>query len=188
MPKPAAPKLKTRYVCSGCGAAQARWAGKCPECNEWGTLQEEVFEERPGGAATETRRRSAIGLNRPQKLIDVKADDLPRLPLSMGELARVLGGGIVPGSLVLIGGDPGVGKSTLLTSTAVDIAKNVGPALYVSGEESAHQIKMRAERLGVGGSDLYLLNETNLNDIISHLDNLKPKPRDHRLDPDHVCR
>lgn len=174
MAKAAAPKLKTRYVCSSCGSAQPRWAGKCPDCGEWNTMQEEVVDERPAGA-NEGRRRTAAGLNVPQRLADIQADNLPRIPLAMIELGRVLGGGIVPGSLVLIGGDPGVGKSTLLMETAVDVARNQGATLYISGEESAHQLKMRAERLGVGDSALYLLTETNLNDISLHLDNMRPK-------------
>ena len=95
--------------------------------------------------------------------------------LPIGEFARVLGGGIVPGSLVLIGGDPGIGKSTLLLQAAVETAKGIGTTLYISGEESAHQIKMRAERLGVGDAELYLLTETNLDSISHHLETLKPK-------------
>ncbi len=176
MAKAAAPKLKIRYVCSTCGSVQMRWVGKCPDCNEWNTMVEEVVDERPaGGAAAESRRRATVGLNAPQRLVDVKADNMPRIPLVMTELGRVLGGGIVPGSLVLIGGDPGVGKSTLLMETAVDVAKHQGATLYVSGEESAHQLKMRAERLGVGDSDLFLLTETNMNDIAVHLENMKPR-------------
>jgi DNA repair protein RadA/Sms len=171
MAKTTTPKLKTRYVCSNCGNAQAKWAGKCPDCGEWNTLVEEVYEERPQAVVG---RRSSV-VSAPQKLSEIKADTLPRLPLDIGEFSRVLGGGIVPGSLVLIGGDPGVGKSTLLTSAAVLTAKNVGPTLYVSGEESTQQIKMRAERLGVGESELYLLTETNLSDIVTALDTLKPR-------------
>ncbi len=172
MPKVTAPKLKTRYVCSNCAAVHVKWAGKCNECQEWNTLHEEIVEERSSSSASPTRRTS---LNVPQKLSEIKTDDVPRIPLKIGELARVLGGGIVPGSLVLIGGDPGVGKSTMLMEAAVDVAKNAGPTLYISGEESAHQLKMRAERLGVGTSDLYLLTETNLNDVVSALDTMRPK-------------
>ena len=172
MPKAASStKLKTQYTCMNCGHSQAKWAGRCTGCGEWNTLVEEVVEENPKAQKYEGSNVS----NAPQKLSDVRADALPRMMLSMDEFGRVLGGGIVPGSLVLIGGDPGIGKSTLLTQVAVDVARNIGAALYVSGEESAHQIKMRAERLGVGQSDLYLLTETNLDAIVHHIDTMKPK-------------
>src|ERR1700682_771792 len=104
MPK-TMPKLKTRYVCSNCGGAQMRWTGKCPDCGEWNTLVEEVFQE------TKTdSHRAAITSNAPQKLSEINSEDIKRLPLNIGEFSRVLGGGIVPGSLVLIGGEPGIGK------------------------------------------------------------------------------
>ncbi len=154
-----------------CGHSQTKWAGRCTGCGEWNTLVEEVVSDSP-----QVEKFSAAAIsNPPQKLSEVRADALPRMILSMDEFGRVLGGGIVPGSLVLIGGDPGIGKSTLLTQVAVDVAKNIGAAMYVSGEESAHQIKMRAERLGVGQSDLYLLTETNLDQIVHHIDAMKPK-------------
>ncbi len=175
MAKASAPKLKTRYVCSSCGAVQAKWAGKCAACGEWNTLQEEVYEERSGNATAGAAAARRPGMATPQRLREVQADNAPRIPLSIGELSRVLGGGIVPGSLVLIGGDPGVGKSTMLMEAAVDVAKHQGVTLYVSGEESASQLKMRAERLGVGDSDLYLLTETNINDVVMQLDTMKPR-------------
>jgi DNA repair protein RadA/Sms len=172
MPKTTAPKLKTRYVCSRCGSVQLRWAGKCPDCGEWNALTEEVVEEKPSPSRDAMHRVSAAA---PQKLADIRADEIGRLNLPIGEFARVLGGGIVPGSLVLIGGDPGIGKSTLLLQAAVETAKGIGTTLYISGEESAHQIKMRAERLGVGDAELYLLTETNLDSISHHIETLKPK-------------
>ena len=176
MPRATQAKLRTRYVCSSCGAAQSKWAGKCPDCSEWNTLVEEIVEERSSAAAASTSvRRVSTSMTVPQRLADIQADRMPRLALTMTELASVLGGGIVPGSLVLIGGDPGVGKSTLLMETAVDVARRHGATLYISGEESAHQLKMRAERLGVGDSELYLLTETNLNDVAAHLENMKPR-------------
>ncbi len=171
MAKTTAPKLKTRYVCTNCGNAQTRWAGKCPDCGEWNTLIEEIVEER---SAT-TMRTSAFAGSAPQRLADIQMDAVSRLPLHIGEFARVLGGGIVPGSLVLVGGDPGIGKSTLLMQAAVMTAKEVGATIYVSGEESAHQLKMRAERLGVGDSELYLLTDTNLDNAIEHISQMKPK-------------
>jgi DNA repair protein RadA/Sms len=170
MSKAAAPKLKTHYVCANCGSVHARWSGKCPECGEWNTLVEEITEER-----TAAGRRLAVGSLAPQKLADIRADALQRLPLPIGEFSRVLGGGIVPGSLVLIGGDPGIGKSTLLLQSAVLTARHIGPTLYVSGEESAQQIKMRAERLGVGDSELYLLTETRLDVVLNAIESLKPR-------------
>src|SRR5512133_1563529 len=130
MPK-TTPKLKTRYVCSSCGSAQMRWAGKCPDCGEWNTLVEEVYQE----SKTDTHRTPLSAIE-PHKLSDIRAEDIRRLPVAIGELSRVLGGGIVPGSLVLIGGEPGIGKSTLLLQAAVSVAQTSGTTLYVSGEES----------------------------------------------------
>ncbi len=172
MPKITTPKLRTQYVCTNCGNVQMRWAGKCPDCGEWNTLTEEVVEDKPSAVAG---RRSAFATTAPQKLSDIQTDSIARLQLPIGEFSRVLGGGIVPGSLVLIGGDPGIGKSTLLLQSAVETAKHIGPTLYVSGEESAQQIKMRAERLGVGDSELYLLTETNLDTVLNAIDSMKPK-------------
>ena len=169
MPK-TTPKLKTRYVCSACGGAQMRWTGKCPDCGEWNTLVEEVYQE----TKTESHRTplSAIA---PQKLSDIRTEDIQRLPINIGELSRVLGGGIVPGSLVLIGGEPGIGKSTLLLQAAVSVAQTSGTTLYISGEESNQQLKMRAERLGVGNSDLYLLTDTNLDNMTYQIESMRPK-------------
>ena len=171
MAKSAGPKLKTQYVCTNCGSTHARWSGKCPICGEWNTLVEEVVAVGPSSAV----RERWAGQSAPQRLADLQTDALVRWSLPIGEFSRVLGGGVVPGSLVLIGGDPGIGKSTLLLQSAVLAAKHIGPALYVSGEESAQQIKMRAERLGLGNSDLYLLTETNLEAVINAIDQLKPK-------------
>ncbi len=173
MPKPNAPKLKTQYVCSNCHSVHMRWAGKCGDCGEWNTLIEEIVDER--ASVGSARVGSANALNAPQKLADIRPDDIKRIPLNIGEFSRVLGGGIVPGSLVLVGGDPGIGKSTLLMQSAVSIAKHSGTTLYVSGEESAQQLKMRAERLGVGDSELYLLTETNLDTVVHHIEQMKPK-------------
>ena len=171
MPKIAGPKLKTQYVCSNCGSVQMRWAGKCPDCGEWNTLVEEVVEERSSGSHANVRTWSA----KPQKLADIHSNSIERMQLPMTEFGRVLGGGIVPGSLVLIGGDPGIGKSTLLLQCAVMTARNIGPTLYISGEESAQQIKMRADRLNVGDSELYLLTETNLEAVLEAIETMKPK-------------
>ena len=147
-----------------------RWAGKCPDCGEWNTLVEEVFQE--NGVQTQ---HSPISGFKPQRLSEINAEDIRRLAIDIGEFSRVLGGGIVPGSLVLIGGEPGIGKSTLLLQAAVSVAKNTGTTLYVSGEESAQQLKMRAERLGVGQSDLFLLTDTNMDNMIFQIESLRPK-------------
>lgn len=170
MARKESPRLKTRYVCTACGSVQLRWSGRCPECGEWNTLVEEVIEERTAPKHTTTARSAA-----PQSLAEIRADALQRWALPLGEFSRVLGGGIVPGSVVLIGGDPGIGKSTLLLQSAVLAAQHIGTALYVSGEESAQQIKMRAERLGFGSSNLLLLTETNLDAIIQAIESVQPR-------------
>ncbi|MCS6826309.1 MAG: DNA repair protein RadA [Caldilinea sp.] len=164
-------KEKKQYVCSACGAVHLRWAGKCSECGEWNTLEEvtvrAVERNRSSMAPVET-------LGRPVALPGVAGDDQPRLPLQMVELSRVLGGGIVPGSCVLVGGDPGIGKSTLLLQMAADVAQHVGTVLYVSAEESAHQIGRRAARLGIRNERLMVLSEIVVEAIIEHIENLKP--------------
>ena len=166
-------KAQTRYVCQECGSAQAKWMGRCPDCGEWNTLVETLVETRSSRAR---RMASAPALqNQPQPLREVVADGFDRVSLTIGELDRVLGGGLVPGSLVLIGGDPGIGKSTLLLQASAALAKIDGPVLYVSGEESAQQIKLRAERLGLPGDGLYLLTETNVDVIIGHVEQLNPR-------------
>lgn len=164
------PKATSRYVCQQCGHESPKWMGRCPECGEWNSLVEEVVAPAPKRPST---RQAPITGAQPVRLAEVSAEALPRLSTGMGELDRVLGGGIVPGSLVLLGGDPGVGKSTLLTQVA-DILSHEQPVLYVSGEESAHQMKLRAKRLGVAGANLYVLAETNLEVILAHINRLQP--------------
>ncbi|MEK6574785.1 MAG: DNA repair protein RadA [Chloroflexota bacterium] len=179
------PKTKTQWVCQNCGRTTPREMGKCPQCGEFNTMVEVVVAE-PGKGAE--RRNIGAPASRPLKLSEIEGDAEARLKLPIEEFARVLGGGIVPGSVVLVSGDPGIGKSTLMLQVAVIIAETHGPVLYVSGEESARQIKMRALRLGqndgAGGTlraapplsdNLLLLNETNLDAIISHVDALNPK-------------
>jgi DNA repair protein RadA/Sms len=157
-------KTRTQYVCQQCGSATLKWMGRCPDCGEWNTLVEVVIEERKPSS-----RPSGPPTSRPERLTEITSADHERLPLPIGEFSRVLGGGVVPGSLVLIGGDPGIGKSTLLTQVAGLMAEQSGPVLYVSGEESTSQIKMRADRLDVRGDQLYLLTETNLDHILDHI-------------------
>ncbi len=164
-------KLRTIFVCQQCGAQQTRWMGKCPDCGTWDSLVEQT-EARPGsrGAARESGSAGA----RPVRLRDVPTAGFQRLPVYAEELARVLGGGLVPGSVVLIGGDPGVGKTTLLTQVAAHFAANVGPALYVSAEESAQQIKLRAERLELGSDELFVYSETALDTILNQIRQSRP--------------
>ncbi len=165
MPKPA-----SRFVCQQCGHESPKWMGRCPECGEWNSLVEEVVAPAPKRGTAKTAPATGA---QPLLLSDVSVEALPRLSTGIAELDRVLGGGIVPGSLVLLGGDPGVGKSTLLTQVA-DVLSHERTVLYVSGEESAHQIKLRAKRLGVTGANLYVLAETNVEAIIAQIEHLQP--------------
>lgn len=165
------PRSKDRsiFVCEACGNESPKWEGRCGACGRWNSL----VEMRP--QAADGRRNPWHGLaSEAQELAEVRVDDVPRLNLSSGEVNRVLGGGIVRGSLVLIAGDPGIGKSTLLLRLASDVASSIGQALYISGEESAAQIKMRAERLNVPGKDLFLLTATNVAEVLEQLERRKP--------------
>ena len=153
-------KPRTRYVCENCGATQPRWMGRCPECGEWNTLLEQAVEGSPRGSGAARAGRGPLLLSRAQPLATIAPEGEGRLSVPMEELSRVLGGGIVPGGVVLIGGDPGIGKSTLLLQLAGMLGRAEAPVLYVSGEESLQQIKMRAERLGIAGEQLLVLAET----------------------------
>jgi DNA repair protein RadA/Sms len=160
--------LQTRYVCRQCGHESAKWLGRCPGCEAWSTMEETVTSTGPSRGLTQVRssRTSVpvmVGAGRPQRLQDVPTGaSEQRTQTGISEFDRVLGGGIVPGSLTLIGGEPGIGKSTLLTQAAGALAAKAGTVLYVSGEESVSQIKLRADRLGVTASDLLLHNETDV--------------------------
>ncbi len=166
-------KVKTRYVCQNCGYVSPRYLGRCPNCSEWNTLVEEV--EQKSAAVKATPRVTLTGTtNAPQKIDTIKISQTPRVDTKNGELNRVLGGGVVPGSIVLIGGDPGIGKSTLLLQVSGSLSDQGGKLLYVSGEESANQIKMRAQRLGVSGSEFYLYPETDMGSILQNIEDLKP--------------
>ncbi|MBN1937567.1 MAG: AAA family ATPase, partial [Anaerolineae bacterium] len=138
--------IKTRFVCQNCGSVQSKWIGRCPDCGEWNTLTETIVEET---RSTTTSSTAFVTPSTPRRLGDIRADELERIPVPLAEFSRVLGGGIVPGSMVLIGGDPGIGKSTLLLQVSALLTLNNGKVLYVSGEESAQQIKMRARRLNL---------------------------------------
>ena len=158
------------FVCNACGDESLRWEGRCPGCGEWNTLVEAKRSSRePSSGAWVAGANSA-----PQELAQVAADAVPRLRLSSPEVNRVLGGGLVPGSLTLIAGDPGIGKSTLLLRLAADVSDAHGNTLYVCGEESASQIKMRADRLGISGEGLYVLPSTDLDQVLRYLDETKP--------------
>jgi DNA repair protein RadA/Sms len=164
-------KTRVQYVCESCGATALKWAGQCPACGEWNTLVETVVESRKGRPSP----RSWMPLSQPQPLPEIQADQFQRLPVDSSELARVLGGGVVPGSVVLIGGDPGIGKSTLLLQVSARMAGDDGPVLYVSGEESVQQIKMRADRLGLQQPGLYVVSEVSLDQIVVHVEQLRPR-------------
>jgi DNA repair protein RadA/Sms len=168
-----AKKAKTVFVCQQCGYQSARWAGQCPDCKEWNSLVEQVLETRRAATTFDdaaTRQRV-----KPQSIRDVNVNAYQRMRVPLQEFNNVLGGGIVPGSLNLIGGAPGIGKSTLLLEISSLMADMIGPVLYVSAEESTQQIKMRAERIGTIAPDLYLLSETNLDTVIQEIADLKPK-------------
>jgi DNA repair protein RadA/Sms len=167
------PKLKTVFGCQACGFESSKWLGRCPDCGEWNSF----VEERQEVPATAKGRAPAPytetgGRPKPYDLVD--GTDALRVPSGISEFDRVLGGGIVPGSMVLIGGEPGVGKSTLLLAVAHLLGRQGGPVLYVSGEESERQIKMRGERLGISGGSLFLMAETSLERILEQVDQLKP--------------
>lgn len=162
-------KLKQVYVCQQCGYETGKWVGKCPNCNEWGSLVEEVVE------AKKTLKTQTSTMNVPVRLKDIHIENEDRTSTGMQELDRVLGGGIVKGSLILVGGDPGIGKSTLLLQICQELGQKNRQVLYVSGEESVTQIKMRGERLKVQTENLSLLAETNMNYIEEHIKQNKPQ-------------
>ena len=188
-------KARTKFACSACGADHSQWFGRCPKCHEYGTLQEEIVN-----ATTTSQNRRSMGSSRSQTsspktgkpqasltFSQIRQENHGRFPSGYGELDRVLGGGIVPGALMLIGGDPGIGKSTLLLQVAFQLATRLPRILYISAEESAQQIKLRATRLGisqgvnspdtidVNDANLFVLSETNLDDILRELEALQPQ-------------
>jgi DNA repair protein RadA/Sms len=158
------------FACQTCGAQSQKWLGRCPDCGAWNSFVEEQVA--PAGVAAAPR--VALGGGKALLYADVDTVVVERLSTGISEFDRVLGGGIVPGSLVLLGGEPGIGKSTLLLQAAATFAASVGPVLYCSGEESEHQIKLRGERLGVGRAPLYLLAETCVERLLEAIDRLKP--------------
>jgi len=158
-------KTKIKYVCSNCGYESLRWIGKCPECDSWNTFVEEIIET---SARQKTEYEGRVSLH---KINEITAAEEDRIKTGINEFDRVLGGGLMPGSVVLLGGDPGIGKSTLAMQAASNIKDKV---LYVTGEESEKQIKIRASRLKVKSDEFYVLAETDLNPIIKAINELKP--------------
>ena len=165
-------KLKSVYFCNNCGNESPKWMGKCPACGEWGTFVEELIRK-DSAAKQEDTRSFSTGKNTPQQLNEIKADEEPRIDMQDNELNRVLGGGLVPASLVLIGGEPGIGKSTLVLQTILKL--QTIKSLYVSGEESARQLKLRAERLNIENDNCLIVCETNLDQIFGHIKNIDPQ-------------
>ncbi|MBI3061159.1 MAG: DNA repair protein RadA, partial [Deltaproteobacteria bacterium] len=163
-------KPKIIYACQSCGYQSPKWLGKCPDCNQWNTLVEERIER-------STHRRDELTLGtkeEPAPINEISTAEEGRILSGIGEFDRVLGGGLVPGSVTLIGGDPGIGKSTLLLQAFAALSQKGLTCLYISGEESPRQIKMRAERLGVAPPTLLILSETSLEKIIEQIKKIKP--------------
>ncbi len=167
-------KPTTRFVCQECGGESLKWVGKCPYCQAWNSMVEEIEAPPDKSSISNLRRKIDIGIKTPQSLNDVKLLAQERIETGIGEFDRVLGGGIVPGSLVLIGGEPGIGKSTLLLQCADAISHRHGKLLYVSAEESASQVKLRADRLGIHSDNLMLFTETDVNQIANQIYDMKP--------------
>lgn len=165
-------KTKTVYICSNCGADSPKWIGKCPNCGEWNTYVEETVVKESPAARRGAAAFSSSTKPRPVLLRDISAEKEERLDMKDEELNRVLGGGLVRGSLVLIGGEPGIGKSTLILQTALKLPEL--RVLYVSGEESSKQLKMRADRIDPDNQNCLILCETNLEQIFAHVENVKP--------------
>ncbi len=161
-------KPKTAYICQKCGAASPKWLGRCPECGEWGTIIEELV------APSSNTPRQSLGQKKPVSINDVKVITSTRLTSDIKEFDRILGGGIVIGSATLIGGDPGIGKSTILLQVCNKLALGGIKVLYVSAEESVYQTKIRAERLNITSDNLWIVSETNIALIAAYIDEYKP--------------
>jgi len=164
-------KTKTTFFCQNCGSQYAKWMGQCKSCGEWNTIVEEIIQKEEKRAWKPKNSPAQTKVSKPLKVSEISLDSQKRISSQDAELDNVLGGGIVPGSLVLLGGEPGIGKSTLLLQVALSMPQNI---LYVSGEESQTQLKMRAERLNKQNSDCLLLNETNTQQIFRHVTELQP--------------
>ncbi len=170
-----AKRPSTVFVCQECGSQSPKWLGRCADCGAWNSLVEERSQPESASGSTGPHRYAMAGTNSAAQLYaDIEIENHKRLTTGIDEFDRVLGGGVVPGSLILLGGEPGIGKSTLLLQAAANMANSVGPVLYSSGEESEHQIKSRGERLNVGKAPLYLLAETCLERILEEIARIKP--------------
>ena len=167
-------KTRSKFVCSNCGKQTSSFMGRCPNCGEFNTMQEVIEEVKKAGSVKQDRQTVGTLRSKPQRLRETDMTEEERLFVPVAEFNRVMGGGIVPGSITLIGGEPGIGKSTLLLQVSASLANETGTVLYVSGEESARQIKMRADRLSLEAEDLFLLTETNLNTILEHVKHVNP--------------
>lgn len=165
-----ATKQKSVWYCSECGHKQLKWAGQCTQCSQWNTFQEEIETN----ASSRRFEAQPVASSRPIRLKEVTIGNTPRILTHINEFDRLIGGGIVPGSLTLVGGDPGIGKSTLLLQLSNALAKQGLTILYVCGEESVEQTSMRAQRLGIDSDNLLLLNETNYSIIKTHIDQVNP--------------
>ena len=171
-----AKKAKTVFICQECGTEHLQWMGKCTACGTWGSLVEEVVVPEKSDDVRSRSSSAKQGSKGPRPLRALGARQLARIDTGIGELNRVLGGGLVPGSLTLISGEPGIGKSTLIVQVAARLTGRIGKVLYVSGEESEEQIKLRSDRVcGETGENLYVVSETNMENVMSMVEKLKPK-------------
>ncbi|HDR50433.1 MAG TPA: AAA family ATPase, partial [Mariniphaga anaerophila] len=161
-------QTKTVYICQNCGAQSPKWMGKCLSCGGWNTFVEEIIEKKKPGTAVAAN----LAANQPLTLEDITTEKMERINVGITEFDRVLGGGIVPGSIVLLGGEPGIGKSTLVLQMALGLKDK--KILYVSGEESLQQIKLRAGRLGMSGSNCLFLSETSLENVLAQTGQANP--------------
>jgi DNA repair protein RadA/Sms len=164
-------KLRTIYLCQNCGYQSSKWMGRCPECEQWSSF----VEERTSLKAHRHQRGGDQSSAKPMAITEVSADEGERLPTGIGELDRVLGGGALPGMVILVGGDPGIGKSTLLLQVAGYISRGGHPVLYVSGEESAKQTRLRADRINALSEHLLILPDTSVERILEHIEQLRPR-------------
>ncbi|QUH19838.1 DNA repair protein RadA [Alkaliphilus sp. B6464] len=163
-------KVKSKFVCQECGYESAKWLGRCPGCSNWNSMEEEIV----GGKKEFKRSPTIVSQSKPQPIKDVKSGAYERYDTQIKELNRVLGGGLVKGSLTLITGEPGIGKSTLILQASSTVAETYGKTLYVSGEESEEQIKMRGERLSSLSDNLYIVSETNVDVIEKYIEEYEP--------------
>lgn len=162
-------KVKKKYICQECGSESVKWLGRCPSCGKWNTLVEEIIEEKKVEHALTTEFET------PRKIAEVDLTELPRFATGSSELDRVLGGGLIPGSIILIAGDPGVGKSSLTLAVCAYVARTGKKVLYITGEESSRQIRLRAERLNALADELYICAENNFERIRQHVEKISPE-------------